>query len=384
MSNPVSKKDSQRIQSTQEKNNRDTGKNSFAARAQRAADKNTNADQARQGSNNDNNNKDITHLIFSLQDQVKQLRIENLHLKEQIESKKEIQTVLTNENKRLNKEFKELWDENYKLREENTIFEARLMLQKGQLSSSITDYKELEDIRLDLKSTMDLKAEQYEQDRITWNETEAELQKELQLLQKMSRVSSNNILASNKTEPNTKSTTDENQMVKTTLEPQSRTRIELDYEYSMIQEDIGQARIQSQANNTLLKHMEQEMDSITSSNQSLVKENQKYLHLLTFQGDQQGSHHSRGMCKLSCEEDDELKKAAEMIETLQEANHELQLYIQKVLKRIMNDQRLQDVLNVNYEPIINTSTTTTTSTKTTVTSNWMDMIRSIGKSYHII
>jgi hypothetical protein len=31
------------------------------------------------------------------------------------------------------------------------------MLQKGQLSSSITDYKELEDIRLDLKSTMDLK-----------------------------------------------------------------------------------------------------------------------------------------------------------------------------------------------------------------------------------
>lgn len=42
-------------------------------------------------------------------------------------------------------------------------------------------------------------AEQYEQDRITWNETEAELQKELQLLQKMSRVSSNNILASNKT-----------------------------------------------------------------------------------------------------------------------------------------------------------------------------------------
>lgn len=190
-------------------------------------------------------------------------------------------------------------------------------------------------------------------------------------------------------------------MVKTTLEPQSRTRIELDYEYSMIQEDIGQARIQSQANNTLLKHMEQEMDSITSSNQSLVKENQKYLHLLTFQGDQQGSHHSRGMCKLSCEEDDELKskknllkkqpiyslfklEAAEMIETLQEANHELQLYIQKVLKRIMNDQRLQDVLNVNYEPIINTSTTTTTSTKTTVTSNWMDMIRSIGKSYHII
>ncbi|KAG1309278.1 hypothetical protein G6F64_005441 [Rhizopus arrhizus] len=345
MSNPVSKKDSQRIQSTQEKNNRDTGKNSFAARAQRAADKNTNADQARQGSNNDNNNNDITHLIFSLQDQVKQLRIENLHLKEQIESKKEIQNVLTNENKRLNKEFKELWDENYKLREENTIFEARLMLQKGQLSSSITDYKELEDIRLDLKSTMDLKAEQYEQDRITWNETEAELQKELQLLQKMSRVSSNNILASNKTEPNTKSTTDENQMVKTTLEPQSRTRIELDYEYSMIQEDIGQARIQSQANNTLLKHMEQEMDSITSSNQSLVKENQKYLHLLTFQGDQQGSHHSRGMCKLSCEEDDELKKAAEMIETLQEANHELQLYIQKVLKRIMNDQRLQDVLN---------------------------------------
>ncbi|EIE83389.1 hypothetical protein RO3G_08094 [Rhizopus delemar RA 99-880] len=253
------------------------------------------------------NNKDITHLILSLQDQAKQLRIENLHLKEQIESKQEIQTVLTNENKRLNKEFKELWDENYKLREENTIFEARLMLQKGQLSSSITDYKELEDIRLDLENTMDLKADQYEQDRITWNETEAELQKELQLLQKMSRVSSNNIIASNKTESNTKSTTDENQMVKTTLESQSRTRIELGHEYAMIQEAIGQAKIQSQSNDTLLKHMEQGVDSITSSNQSLVKENQKYLYLLSSQGDQQGSHPSRGMCKLSCEEDDELK-----------------------------------------------------------------------------
>lgn len=190
-------------------------------------------------------------------------------------------------------------------------------------------------------------------------------------------------------------------MVKTTLESQSRTRIELGHEYAMIQEAIGQAKIQSQSNDTLLKHMEQEVDSITSSNQSLIKENQKYLYLLSSQGDQQGSHPSRGMCKLSCEEDDELKskesllkkqpiyslyklEAAEMIETLQEANRELQLYIQKVLKRIMNDQRLQDVLNVNYEPIVNTSTTTTSSTKTTVTSNWMGIIRSIGKSYHII
>jgi hypothetical protein len=56
MSEKMTKEDSQRIQSTQEKNNRDTGKNSFAARTQRAADKNTNADQARQGSNNDSNN----------------------------------------------------------------------------------------------------------------------------------------------------------------------------------------------------------------------------------------------------------------------------------------------------------------------------------------
>ena len=52
----MTKEDSQRIQSTQEKNNRDMGKNSFAARAQSAADKNTNTDQARQGSNNDSNN----------------------------------------------------------------------------------------------------------------------------------------------------------------------------------------------------------------------------------------------------------------------------------------------------------------------------------------
>ncbi|EIE83388.1 hypothetical protein RO3G_08093 [Rhizopus delemar RA 99-880] len=58
MSKKMTKEDSQRIQSSQEKNNRDTGKNSFASRAQRAADKNINADQTRRGSNNNSNNND--------------------------------------------------------------------------------------------------------------------------------------------------------------------------------------------------------------------------------------------------------------------------------------------------------------------------------------
>ncbi|KAI8643878.1 hypothetical protein BD408DRAFT_414033 [Parasitella parasitica] len=39
---PMSKSDASRIQSTQAKNNRDTGPNSFAARSQSAADRNAN------------------------------------------------------------------------------------------------------------------------------------------------------------------------------------------------------------------------------------------------------------------------------------------------------------------------------------------------------
>lgn len=45
----MTKDDASRIQSSQAKNNRDTGKNSFAARAQSAADKRESASSGGQG-----------------------------------------------------------------------------------------------------------------------------------------------------------------------------------------------------------------------------------------------------------------------------------------------------------------------------------------------
>lgn len=56
--NPTSKEDASRIQASQAKNNRDTGKNSFSSRAQSAGDRNTNQSGDNQGGNQGGNQGD--------------------------------------------------------------------------------------------------------------------------------------------------------------------------------------------------------------------------------------------------------------------------------------------------------------------------------------
>ncbi|KAI8078749.1 uncharacterized protein BX664DRAFT_342602 [Halteromyces radiatus] len=193
------------------------------------------------------------------------------------------------------------------------------------------------------------------------------------------------------------------QTIKTQAQDISRLKLDLEQQTNKLQQHL----LETHEASLQIKHLTDQINSVQKLNQSLMEENESYqilLHEKAINGDfisdsivqvidevdvsdsdkdQQTSRTSKNFINLA----DELTKASSMesitnekrmedeVKTLQDANRALQLYMNKILLRIVDNKHLENILSID-EPkkpskpiIIKPSISSSSSSSTSLSSS---------------
>ncbi|KAJ8659759.1 hypothetical protein O0I10_004352 [Lichtheimia ornata] len=378
---------------------------------------------------------DVSDLIQILQVQLPQLHHETIiyEHRQQMEDTKEQYRTLCKEADHLRKKLLAVVQDNNTYRKAQERMESQIYAQEQDLVQAQKDNQLLKKRNKDLEKRLENELQNYESDRLLWQQREADLTSEIKRYATQGRHNNGHprrarsATASNiwsRSEPSimrgpsigmsplmeeraTTPTIDGVSARDAKIRVQDKLiadfKAELEQQKMVLHEAMTTAEAQAQR----VDGLEQELASLQQVNASLMEDNESYqmlLHEKTIAGEfpvkkselstatsslaaelnkvqQQGGD---GGC--TCQHAGAVKKLSEDNRLLQESNKALSLYMNKILRKIVENQDLVDVLNIDDDDdddgqpqqqpkaVRDTSTSTTSTavestTTTTTTTN---------------
>ncbi|KAM3581429.1 hypothetical protein VKS41_006254 [Umbelopsis sp. WA50703] len=381
---------------------------------------------------------EITQVLRSLQKQVSDLQHENMTLRDHFEEADARSKDITSQHEYLKKKYNALSQENSTYRNTQARMENQIYTLDKDLSNLRKETQQLTKTKKDAEKKLASELENFENDRVKWQQREAELYNQIRTIsagngeprtpRRRSITSSSlngmnvqqfgsslgnisegypaapapsmstphsNGLGGNSDSPKLavidSSFAREAKIASRTIKAQDKLisdlKTEVEKQKNAVQENLSQLQKQS----LKMEHLEHEISNVKQLNRSLQEDNESYqmlLHEKTMNGEimlnsfmqtsaakadtleqdikpQPSQSTTTGLnlaaelnmasgpdawdntTKESGESATTIKKLNEEVKTLQDTNRALQLYMNKILMKIVTDKQLVDVLSID-------------------------------------
>ncbi|KAI8890507.1 hypothetical protein K501DRAFT_168505 [Backusella circina FSU 941] len=267
--------------------------------------------------------------------------------------------------------------------------ETQVYAQEQDMNSLRKEVQQLRKIKKDIENKLVLESQNFESDKLNWQQKEGELYTQIKslLVGEPRRTNKNsNQQEEEQVERPFKDTTREAKIAQRTIKAQDKLildlRGELEKQKSLLRENQKKEQLQS----LKVFHLEHEIQNVKQLNRSLQEDNESYqilLHEKTMTGEfmanpimqvETSTYSSSASSDSSLENDTRrqssglnlaaelnmasdwnqkheeemnMKKLNDEIKTLQDTNRALQLYMNKILMKIINNKQLEDVLSID-------------------------------------
>ncbi|KAI8993639.1 hypothetical protein BDB01DRAFT_776990 [Pilobolus umbonatus] len=295
----------------------------------------------------------------------------------------EQQEQLATDNKILHKRLQSIQQTNDEFIRDHDRLQANLFQQEQELSRLVKEAQGLKKTKEDIERKLAKEAEEYEKDRIEWQNEEINYKEKLLTIQNASRSNKRENDESFPFSYSNEVETADNQAVISSTQPNenlsTRTIRVQEKMICDLKNEISDHSIQitNNLNNNALQlnkidELQYELENIRQLNTQLMEENEGYqllLHEKTLNGSHimgldslllSNSNNSNTVDHLNLA--NELTKADnpldnsrgyinklnEEIRQLQDTNKALNLYMNKILMRIVNNRQLEAVLSIDY------------------------------------
>ncbi|KAK4510921.1 uncharacterized protein ATC70_000030 [Mucor velutinosus] len=371
----------------------------------------------------------LTILIQSLQEQIKQGQDVENELRHDIDNQSRQQKALSNENDYLKQKLAAIQLDNSNYGNTQARLETQLYAQEQDISKLRKDIQQLTKAKKDVEKKLSSELQDYENDKSIWQQREADLYNQIRSLSinnlgeprtprtpRRRSVTANTLgimspftsglgdIGENQAGANTNdrdataSTVDERptpklavidssyaretKIAQRTIKAQDKMIFDLKNEVEKLKSVIQEQQNESQTQSLHASHLQHEIVSIKEVNRGLMEENESYqilLHEKTINGEfmmnpimqvednpamkesistssnNQGLNLAAELAssipdwnnQKESESDQTIQKLNEEIKTLQDTNRALQLYMNKILMKIINNKQLEDVLSID-------------------------------------
>ncbi|KAG1447467.1 hypothetical protein G6F56_009251 [Rhizopus delemar] len=344
-------------------------------------------------------------VIQTLHDEIKYNQEVNSELRMDLDNQTKQQYALNNDNSYLRQKITAMQMDNSNYSNVQARLEIQLYNQEQDLSSLKREIHQLSKAKKEAEKRLTTELQEFEKDKLEWQQREADLYNQMRTISiaeprtpKTARRRSVTILSpfglgdieENKENEITlnvpklspPSYAREAKIAQRTIKAQDKLiadlKIELDKHKTVLEEYKNEAQNQS----LKMEHLEYEAANVKQLNRSLMEDNESYqilLHEKTMNGefmmnpimqvhdsgaiinDSSNNTTSNGL-NLAAElnmasdwnqkdQETTIHKLNEEVKTLQDTNRALQLYMNKILMKIINNKQLEDVLSIDQPKI---------------------------------
>ncbi|KAI8388255.1 uncharacterized protein BYT42DRAFT_559482 [Radiomyces spectabilis] len=371
---------------------------------------------------------DIHAVIHALQQQAEETQNDNLLLRSQLEENMEQQRELGKDNDYLRQKIAAIQQDNANYSKTQARLETQLYAQEQDMAALRKEIQQLTKSKKDTEKKLSHELETFENDRVRWQQREADLYNQLRSLSSgeprtprtprrrsvtattlgsttMSPFTSSplgdigenesgkdeavSVILNNPTPklaPIDSSFAKEAKIAQRTIRAQDKLILDLKNEIEKQKNAMHEHVTEAQRQSLRLEHLEMEIANVKQVNRSLMEDNESYqilLHEKTISGEfmtnpimqVEEDESKQGVMKPSnssgtsgmnlaaelasvgaptwdqeqkfSEAANVINKLNEEIKTLQDTNRALQLYMNKILMKIINNKQLEDVLSID-------------------------------------
>ncbi|CAO3651225.1 unnamed protein product [Mucor fragilis] len=372
---------------------------------------------------------ELTILIQSLQEQIKQGQDVENELRHDIDNQSRQQKALSNENDYLKQKLAAIQLDNSNYGNTQARLETQLYAQEQDMGKLRKDIQQLTKAKKDVEKKLNSELQDYENDKSLWQQREADLYNQIRSLSinnlgeprtprtpRRRSVTANTLgimspftsglgdIGENQADASTNdsdanasaiderptpklavidsSYARETKIAQRTIKAQDKMIFDLKNEVEKLKSVIQEQQNESQTQSLHASHLQHEIASIKEVNRGLMEENESYqilLHEKTINGEfmmnpimqvednpamkesistssnNQGLNLAAELAssipdwnnQKESESDQAIQKLNEEIKTLQDTNRALQLYMNKILMKIINNKQLEDVLSID-------------------------------------
>ncbi|GAN05026.1 hypothetical protein MAM1_0080c04494 [Mucor ambiguus] len=372
---------------------------------------------------------ELTILIQTLQEQIKQGQDVENELRHDIDNQSRQQKALSSENDYLKQKLAAIQLDNSNYGNTQARLETQLYAQEQDISKLRKDILQLTKAKKDVEKKLNSELQDYENDKSMWQQREADLYNQIRSLSinnlgeprtprtpRRRSVTANTLgimspftsglgdIGENQADTNANNSdanalaaderptpklavidssyARETKIAQRTIKAQDKMIFDLKNEVEKLKSVIQEQQNESQTQSLHASHLQHEIVSIKEVNRGLMEENESYqilLHEKTINGEfmmnpimqvednpamkesistssnNQGLNLAAELAssipdwnnQKESESDRTIQKLNEEIKTLQDTNRALQLYMNKILMKIINNKQLEDVLSID-------------------------------------
>ncbi|KAG1048005.1 hypothetical protein G6F46_009194 [Rhizopus delemar] len=350
------------------------------------------------------NEEQLKFMIQTLQEEVKHNQELNNELRMDIDNQTRQQNALSNDNHYLRQKINAMQMDNSNYSNIQTRLETQIYSQDQEIAKLRKEIHQLSKAKRDAEKKLALEQQEFEQDKVNWQQREADLYNQIRSFSvaeprtprtprrrsvtTLSPFGLGDIEETKETTAEIAPTLNapklaspsyarEAKIAQRTIKAQDKLisdlKLELDKQKGILQEHQNQVQNQS----LKIEHLEHEIANVKQLNRSLMEDNESYqilLHEKTMNGEfmmnpimqvedpdmkesSSSSTTSNGL-NLAAElnmasdwnqkdQETTIQKLNEEIKILQDTNRALQLYMNKILMKIINNKQLEDVLSID-------------------------------------
>lgn len=380
-------------------------------------------------------NEEMKVVIQTLQDEMKYCQELNIELRHDLDEQRIQQKTISNDNDYLRQKISAIQLENSNYSNTQARLETELYTQEQDMSKLKREIQQLTKSRKDLEKKLIAESEEYEKDKSSWQQREADLYNQIRSLsantgeprtprtprRRSVTASTLGIMSpftsglgdigegeklSDQQEKNTSGSDDNNllrptpklavidssyareaKIAQRTIKAQDKLILDLKNEVEKQKSLLQENQSASQLISLKVVHLEHEITNVKQLNRSLMEDNESYqilLHEKTINGEfmmnpimqvdedttqatsmQESTStntSSNGGLNLAdelassipdwnnqkeAESNQAIQKLNEEVKMLQDTNRALQLYMNKILMKIINNKQLEDVLSID-------------------------------------
>ncbi|KAI9267344.1 hypothetical protein BY458DRAFT_512012 [Sporodiniella umbellata] len=350
-------------------------------------------------------------MMEALEEELKHYQEVNQELKMDLENQSSQQVALSNDNHYLRQKMNGMQQENLNYSHTQARLETQVYQQEQELAKSKKEIQQLSKARKDSEKKLSLELQAFEKDKVQWQQREADLYNQMRSLSvaeprtprtprrrsvttlspfglgdieeqkeeqaQTAAVSPVTHVGSNLTVPKLASPSyaREAKIAQRTIKAQDKLIADLKLEVEKQKSVLGEHQTQAQHQSLRMEHFEHEIANIKQVNRSLMEDNESYqilLHEKTMNGEfmmnpilqiedsaavmKESTSTSSSGLNLAAElnlasdwnqKDQETQRLNEEVKTLQDTNRALQLYMNKILMKIIDNKQLEDVLSID-------------------------------------